>query len=127
VRTPLQFWRWRRQMAERIAVEVDRTRFGVVAVYLFGSVKNATAGPASDIDLLIHFRGDDGQRRELLDWLDGWSRCLAEFNYQRTGYRTEGLLDVHLVTDEDIARRSSFAVKIGAVTDAAQELAAAQP
>jgi hypothetical protein len=124
VRTPLQFWRWRRQMAERIAAELDRERFGVVAVYLFGSVKNATAGPASDIDLLVHVRASAAQRRELLDWLDGWSRCLAEFNYQRTGYRTDGLLDVHLVTDEDIARRSSFAVKIGAVADAAQELPA---
>ncbi len=124
VRTPLQFWRWRRQMAERIAAELDRERFGVAALYLFGSVKNATAGPASDIDLLVHFRGGDGQRRELLDWLDGWSRCLAEFNFQRTGYRTEGLLDVHLVTDQDIENRSSFAVKIGAVTDAAQELPA---
>ena len=117
-----QFWRWRRQMAERIATEIDRERLDVVAIYLFGSVKNATAGPGSDIDLLIHFRGDKGQRRELLDWLDGWSQCLAEINYQRTGYRTDGLLDVHLVTDADIQNRSSFAVKIGAVTDAAQEL-----
>ena len=122
VRTPLQFWRWRRQMAERIAAELDPERFGVAALYLFGSVKNATAGPASDIDLLVHFRGSDAQRRELGDWLDGWSRCLAEFNYQRTGYRTDGLLDVHLVTDADIAARTSYAVKIGAVTDAAQEL-----
>jgi len=124
VHAPLQYWRWRRQMAERIATEIDRERFGVVALYLFGSVKNATAGPGSDIDLLIHFRGDAARRRELLDWLDGWSRCLAEFNYQRTGYRTDGLLDVHLVTDEDIAQRSSYAVKIGAVTDAALELTA---
>ena len=123
VRTPLQFWRWRRQMAERISAELDRERFGVVALYLFGSVKNATAGPGSDIDLLVHVRGTDSQRRELLDWLDGWSRCLAEFNYQRTGYRSDGLLDIHLVTDEDIENRSSFAVKIGAVTDAAQLLA----
>ena len=29
------------------------------AFYVFGSTKNATAGPASDIDLLVHFRGDD--------------------------------------------------------------------
>ncbi len=122
VRPTQRYWRWRRQMAERIAAELDPQRFGVAALYLFGSVKNATAGPGSDIDLLVHVRGTAAQQRELRDWLDGWSRCLAEFNYQRTGYRTEGLLDVHLVTDEDIANRTSFAVKIGAVTDAAQEL-----
>lgn len=117
-----QYWRWRRQMVDRIAAELDREKMGVKAFYLFGSVKNASAGPASDIDLLIHVTGDKSKEKELLDWLDGWSRCLAEFNYQRTGYRTDGLLDVHLVTDKDIENRSSFAVKIGAVTDAAQEL-----
>ncbi|PIV81087.1 pyruvate, phosphate dikinase, partial [bacterium CG17_big_fil_post_rev_8_21_14_2_50_64_8] len=117
-----QFWRWRRQMVDRIAAELDREKMGVKAFYLFGSVKNASAGPASDIDLLVHVTGDKSKEKELLDWLDGWSRCLAEFNYQRTGYRTDGLLDVHLVTDKDIENRSSFAVKIGAVTDAAQEL-----
>lgn len=117
-----QFWRWRKQMAERIGAEIERERLGVVAIYLFGSVKNATAGPSSDIDILVHFRGNEEQQRELLDWLDGWSRALAEFNYQRTGYRSEGLLDVHIVTDEDIAKRSSYAMKIDAVTDAAVEL-----
>jgi hypothetical protein len=43
-------------------------------------------------------------------------------NYIRTGERTGGLLDVHIITDEDIAKRTSYAVKIGAVTDAARLL-----
>ena len=47
---------------------------------------------------------------------------MAEMNYLRTGFRSKGLLDVHIVTDEDIARRDSFAVKIGAITDAARPL-----
>ncbi|MCB9516572.1 MAG: PEP/pyruvate-binding domain-containing protein [Candidatus Krumholzibacteriia bacterium] len=117
-----QFWRWRQGMAERIAAELDPARFGVAACYVFGSTKNGTAGPCSDIDLLVHFRGNDEQERELRHWLEGWSLCLAEMNYLRTGYRTGGLLDVHLVTDADIAARDSFALKIGAVTDPAQEL-----
>ena len=41
-------------------------------------------------------------------------------NYLRTGYRTEGILDVHIITGEDIARRSSYASKIGAITDPAR-------
>ena len=117
-----QFWRWRQGMAERLAAEMDAERFGVVACYVFGSTKNGTAGPCSDIDLLIHFRGGPDQERELRNWLEGWSLCLAEMNYLRTGYRTQGLLDVHIVTDQDIAKRDSFALKIGAVTDPAQEL-----
>ena len=44
-------------------------------------------------------------------------------NFLRTGYRSHGLLDVHLITDTDIAAKSSYAMKIGAITDAARELA----
>jgi pyruvate, water dikinase len=115
-------WRWRLRMAERIGQALDAQRFGVRGLYIFGSTKNATAGPGSDIDLLIHFDGDDDQRWSLSTWLEGWSICLAEANYLRTGHRSEGLLDVHIITDADIERRSSFAVKIGAITDAARAI-----
>ena len=57
-----------------------------------------------------------------MQWLQGWSLCLAEMNYQKTGYLSDGLLDVHLITDEDIAKKTAFAAKIGAVTDPAQPL-----
>jgi hypothetical protein len=117
-----EHWRWRFRMAERIARELDPRKFGVKAFYLFGSTKNTTAGPASDIDILVHFDGTELQRNELMLWLDGWSRCLAEMNFWRTGYRIEGLLDIHLVTDQDIAEQTSFAVKIDAVTDPARRL-----
>jgi hypothetical protein len=116
------YWRWRTQMAERIAAEMDGDRFGVVKLYLIGSTKNASAGPNSDIDLIVHFRGTDEQRRSLETWLEGWSLCLGEINYMRTGYANRDLLDVHYITDDDIERRTSYAAKIGAVTDAALEL-----
>ena len=118
-----EYWRWRMRAAERIAARLDPQRFGVKAMYVFGSTKNGTAGPASDIDLLLHFQGTEEQKGDLLAWLEGWSLSLAELNYMRTGLQTDGLLDVKLVTDEDIARRSSYAVKIGAVTDPAEPLA----
>ncbi|MEN6334867.1 MAG: hypothetical protein ABFE01_11445, partial [Phycisphaerales bacterium] len=82
----------------------------------------ASAGPASDIDIILHFRGTPRQRADLQLWLEGWSLCLDEMNYLRTGYRAGGLLDVHLVTDEDIANKTSFAVKINAPSDPAQPL-----
>jgi len=122
VRPSEDHWRWRLRMAERLARELDPERFGGAAVYVFGSTQNATAGPGSDVDLLVHFKGDATQRRELEAWLQGWSLSLAEINYLRTGYRSQGLLDVTLLTDEDIARRTSYAAKIGAVTDAARPL-----
>ncbi len=116
-------WSWRLQMAQKIAAEAGAARFGIRAMYVFGSTKNATAGPASDIDLLIHVDGTEVMRHDLEVWLEGWSRCLGEVNYLRTGAHTEGLLDVHIVTDEDVAKRTSYASKIGAVTDGARPLA----
>ncbi len=115
-------WMWRLRMAEQIALQLDAERFGVSGFYVFGSTKNATAGLASDIDLIVHFSGSPEQLEELKWWLEGWSLCLDEFNYLKTGYRTGGLLDVHIVTDEDIENKTSFAVKIEAVTDAARPL-----
>ncbi len=116
------YWRWRMQMAEKIAAEINPERFAVAAMYVIGSTKNASAGPSSDIDLLIHFQGDDQQRHDLSTWLEGWSLCLGEINYLRTGYVNPDLLDVHIITDEDMEKKTSFAAKIGAVTDAALEL-----
>jgi pyruvate, water dikinase len=115
-------WRWRYRMARQIASLLDPNRFGVRALYVFGSTKNATAGPGSDIDVLAHVHGTEAQRQQLLAWLQGWGQCLAEMNFVRTGYQCENLLDVHLVTDEDIAQQRGYASKIGAVTDPARPL-----
>ncbi len=120
-------WRWRLRMAEHIAAEVDPARFGIKGMYVFGSTKNATAGPGSDIDLIVHQEANDDSRRALEGWLEGWSLCLSEMNYLRTGYRTEGLLDVKIVTDEDFKNHSSFASKIGAITDPARALPLRRP
>jgi hypothetical protein len=110
------------RMAKRVASRMDPKWFGVQAMYIFGGVRSAFAGPDSDLDLIVHFTGDEQQKRELESWLDGWSMALAESNYLRTGCPRERLLDVRLVTDEDIRKQTPFAAKIGAVTDAAVEL-----
>ncbi len=117
-----EHWRWRLRMAEHIAGQLEAERFGVKGLYVFGSTKNATAGPGSDIDLIIHVDGTLEQRRSLESWLEGWSLCLSQMNYLRTGYKTDGLLDVHYVTDSDITVHTSWASKIGAITDPARPL-----
>lgn len=122
IRSRVDHWRWRMQSAERIAALIDPARFGIKALYIFGSTKNATAGPQSDIDLLIHFNGDENQQKELMIWLEGWSLSLSQINERRTGYKTDGLLDINIITDEDIKNRTSYAVKIGAISDAALPL-----
>ncbi len=115
-------WQWRLRNVEKLAAQLDPKRFGVKGFYLFGSVKNAQSGPPSDIDILIHFIGTEEQRKDLNLWLEGWSLSLSQINFLRTGNKTDGLLDVHIVTDEDIKKRDSYAIKIGAVSDAARPL-----
>lgn len=117
-----RFWRWRFYMAERLAERLDPGYYGIKGVYLIGSTNNGTAGPGSDIDLVIHFQGDHKQRQDLQQWLEGWSLCLAEMNYLKTGYSSEGLLDIHLVSDQDIINKTTFAAKIGSITDPAHRL-----
>jgi len=114
-----KYWRWRHYMAERIAARLDMEHFGVQAIYLFGSTNSGNAGPGSDIDLIIHFQGTPQQLEELTLWLEGWSMSLAEMNYLKTGYTSKGLLDIHIITDEDIAGKTSFASLISAVTEPA--------
>ncbi len=113
-------WKWRHEIVNKIGERLDMEKFGVSALYLIGSAKNATAGPASDIDLIIHFVGTPEQEIMLKSWLEGWSYCLSEMNYTKTGYKTDGLIDLHIVTDADIKNKTSFASMIGATTDGAK-------
>jgi hypothetical protein len=103
---------WRARMAARLAARLDAARFGVRALFLCGSAVSGTAGPSSDLDLLVHFAGTPAQRSELLQWLEGWSLALAEMNFQRTGRHTDGLIDVRFLTDADMERRAADAETI---------------
>ena len=88
-------------MAESIALKLDGKRFGVKAVYLFGTVFNETAGPNSDIDLLVHFGGSHEQLEDLKLWFEGWNLCLSQINYNRSGYSLDQFLDITYIKDED--------------------------
>jgi pyruvate,water dikinase len=47
---------------------------------------------------------------------------LAKINYLQTGHVMNKMLDVHMVTDQDIREGSSFAVKINSLLDPAAPL-----
>jgi hypothetical protein len=114
--------RWRLRMAEQIAFHCDAERWGVRAIYLFGEPKAGVVSPGSPIKLAVHFQGTPQQRKELEIWLQGWGLSLAEMNYLRTGFRSEGLLDVHIVGGEDVKGTVSVAAKVNAPPDSLQEL-----
>ena len=113
---------WRMMKVKEIARALDPKLYGVKKLYLIGSVKDYTAGPASDIDLLVHFDGPREKKEDLLAWFREWSRTLDRENKERTGYETGGLLDVHIITDEDIEGRDSWAVHIDSKYGSAKEI-----
>ncbi len=118
-----EHWKWRMKMAGKMAEKANLELFGIEAIYIIGSVKEATAGPGSDIDLLVHFKGDETQKQEFLSWVDGWSLALGEMNHQKTGYiHQNGLIDVHLVTDKDIENKTCYAVMINSLHNSARLL-----
>jgi pyruvate,water dikinase len=109
---PADHLTWRTQKIEEIAQALDPGLYGIQGMYLIGSTKDGSAGPTSDIDLLVHFKGTEEQKDKLMVWFDDWGKKLAKENKERTGFATEGLLDVHIITDEDIKKKSSWASHI---------------
>ena len=109
---PLDHWRWRMQKVREISEELDPDLYGIVALYIIGSTKTGEAGPASDIDLLIQIKGTEEQKEKLLDYMEKLGKKLAKENEQRTGIKTENLLDVHIITEEDIKNRTAWATHI---------------
>ncbi len=102
---PLQ---WRKRMAESIALKLDGDRFSVKGIYLYGTVFNETAGPNSDIDLLIQFDGDDKQKDELMLWFEGWNLSLSHINYSRTGYELNNFLDLTILSTTEIEEHQYY-------------------
>lgn len=116
-----EHWKWRFRMVQNIADKTDFVYYGVKAMYIIGSTKEANAGPASDIDLLVHFIGTENQKNLFKAWIDGWNHSLSEFNRQKTGYKLkDGLIDLHIITDLDIKNKTSFAVMIGNINNPAR-------
>lgn len=109
---PPDHWYWRMQKVYEIGENLDADLYGVNALYLIGSTKTGEAGPASDIDLIIHFTGTEEQKEKLMYWLNEQGKKLAQENKKRTGIETENLIDVHLITDTDIRKRTSWATHI---------------
>ncbi len=115
-------WHWRSEMVEKMASQLDPQRFGVKSLYLIGSTQNTTAQAGSDIDLLIIFSGTRVQKKELLIWMDGWSLCLDEINFIRTGFKAGGLLDIHFVTEDELSDLKSLSEKLNLNIDGLREL-----
>lgn len=118
-----QHCKWRNHIIRKVVSLTDYSLLGINHIYLAGSTKSYTSGPASDIDIIVHYSGNEKDLIFIKIWFDAWSACLAEWNYERTGIISgEGLIDLHLITDEDIRNKTSFAMMIGSVENSAKLL-----
>ena len=115
-------WKWRYEMARAIAEHPFLNGKNVKAVYILGSVKNAESGPASDIDLIIHYGPDNSCLNEIREFLCCWAQCLSEVNFRLTGERVGEMLDVHYASDSDMEDRNSYTTMIGSHHNSARLL-----
>lgn len=116
-------WKWRYSAAEYFSKETDLKKFGLKAIYLIGSTKNACAGPGSDIDLLVHCDSDCFKKNKFLFWIKKWSDTISYLYKKNRNFNIDdGIIDLHIITDEDIKNKTSFAVMIGAINDPARLL-----
>ncbi len=102
-------WELRMEIAERIAAYIKKGQYGLKSIYLFGTVfhKNASAG--SDIDLLVHYDGQQQNLEKLKIWFEAWNYSLNEMIFNQTGLRLERFIDVIYITDDDLIENDYFA------------------
>lgn len=105
-------WKWRMRMALALAEKLDLEKYSITGIYLIGNVKEATSGPDSCLELMVHFQGTEIQKQLLISWIEGWSLGLAEFNFAQTGYRIENLIDLHIIMDSDLKHPDIYTSKL---------------
>ncbi len=104
-------WQWRMRMSLIIAGKIDLEKFGITGIYLIGSAKDATSGPGSSLEIMVHFHGTEKQKLLLSTYIEGWSFGLTEFNFAQTGYRVENLIDLHIIKDNDFRQSNNYTSK----------------
>lgn len=115
-------WEWRMNKVKKMGKELDPDVYGVEGLYVVGSTKEATAGPESDIDLIVHFNGTEEQKDKLKNWFDRWDKKLCEENEERVGKELSCVLDIHFITDKDIEKETSWASHITSRYKSAREI-----
>lgn len=105
-------WKWRMRMALALAEKLDMEKYGITGIYLVGNIREAISAPGSCLELLVYFHGSEIQKQLLISWIEGWSFGLAEFNFAKTGYRVENLIDLHIIADSDLEHPEIYTSKL---------------
>lgn len=108
---------WRRCCIKKIAEEMDMVKFGIKAIYLFGSVESGNAGMGSDIDLIIQLAGYSKPEMSMIAWLNNWNIKLCDICEHYTSIRLPYILDIHFVNDLDFDNQTCYAAKVNSVRE----------
>ena len=74
--------------------------FWSITAFIGGSTENGNAGPGSDIDILVEFKGTARQKKDIQIWIEGWGSCLSEVVHRKTGYYiSESLIDLRWIDE----------------------------
>jgi predicted nucleotidyltransferase len=106
-------WKWRLLLAQLLAYTTNLEYYGIDEIYIIGSTKEANAQLSSDLDLVVHWNGEQDQKQEMLAWFEHWESMLHALYTEQFGHRIPArFLDYHIVTEEDRRRQTSYAVMI---------------
>lgn len=105
-------WEKRWKFIEKMLDALNFNKYGIRAIYLFGTVYNRTAKESSDIDLLVHYDGGQENLIALKAWFEPWNFLLQEIIFTTTGFRLKKALDVHYVTDAECNEQNYYFVEI---------------
>jgi len=113
-------WEWREKAARKMAEGLPLANLKVTGLYLIGSVRERTAGPESDIDLVVHVNSQTSIA-SINAYFFGWEHALLAF--PPNGITLKRLIDVHVLTDNDLEKNLSFASMISGVNPQSTRLA----
>jgi predicted nucleotidyltransferase len=111
----------RLEILEKAVNEADFQKLGIYRLYLIGSVKNFTSSISSDIDLIIHYDGNQQSKEKIEIWFAAWGKAvISSKKYQNEIDNNEMLFDLHFITKKDIVERNSYAIMTSSLHNSAR-------
>lgn len=105
-------WEIRWKFAEKMIEKLNPQKYGVKAVYLFGTVFNKTASATSDLDLLFYVDGKPENLLRIEAWLEPWNALLKDIIFLNTGFNHPKPLDVKFIKPDELNESNYYYTEI---------------
>lgn len=110
----------RNLIIKKMCKSIDLKEYGILAIYLIGSTKNQNAAAKSDIDLIIHFDGSLQSELKINSWFSAYNDFIYNFINEINNEGIKEIFDIHLISDQDIERKTSYATMISSLENSAK-------